>query len=77
VYVDQFCLENSASNGHPSEGMGQTSSNSGSRDGGDRRTGEDRSHQSARGADRHGDGTINLSAGPVKVWTAATPTVNR
>src|SRR4029078_10033255 len=29
IYVDRFCLENSASNGHPTEGMGQTSSNSG------------------------------------------------
>ena len=120
VYVDQFCLESSASNGHPAEGPGQTSSNSGSLLPGGQLVLPVTANSNVKAisvameatgglakivlvnplgaqiasATTNAKGlaslkqtvtqsgvylvkTISLSAGPIQVWTAATPTVNR
>ena len=120
VYIDKFCLENSTSNGHPADGPGQTTTNSGTllpgaelsmpitlgtnakaisvvteATGGSSKIvllnplgtqiasattnakGLAVIHQNVSQAGVYIVKTVNLSVGPIKVWTAATPTINR
>jgi hypothetical protein len=120
VYLDKFCLESSSSNGTPAEGMGATSTNSGTLLPGGELVTAVTLNSNAKAlsvvmAATGGAGkivvlnplgaqiatattnakglaslektitapgvylvkTINLSLGPIQVWTAATPTIKR